>query len=214
MTLKVNEIFYSIQGETITAGMPSVFVRLTGCNLDCAYCDTRYARANGTDMEIGTIVQKIEQYPSADHVTITGGEPLAQPNAVFLMKQIIDRGWKCQIETNGSILMKDVPEKVRKIVDVKTPSSGESDSFDMRNLKYLTDRDEVKFIITDAEDYEFSRDFISKYHVKKGTIINFSPAFNTMVYQDLADRIIADGLHVRLNLQLHKIIWGPDAKGK
>src|SRR3990172_5614737 len=141
MTLKVNEIFYSIQGETITAGMPSVFVRLTGCNLDCAYCDTRYARANGTDMEIGTIVQKIEQYPSADHVTITGGEPLAQPNAVFLMKQIIDRGWKCQIETNGSILLKDVPEKVRKIVDVKTPSSGESDSFDMRNLKYLTDRD-------------------------------------------------------------------------
>jgi 7-carboxy-7-deazaguanine synthase len=214
MTLKVNEIFYSIQGETITAGMPSVFVRLTGCNLDCAYCDTRYARANGTDMEIGTIVQKIEQYPSADHVTITGGEPLAQPNAVFLMKQIIDRGWKCQIETNGSILLKDVPEKVRKIVDVKTPSSGESDSFDMRNLKYLTDRDEVKFIITDAGDYEFSRDFISKYHVKKGTIINFSPAFNTMVYQDLADRIIADGLHVRLNLQLHKIIWGPDAKGK
>ena len=214
MTLKVNEIFYSIQGETITAGMPSVFVRLTGCNLDCAYCDTRYARANGTDMEIGTIVQKIEQYPSADHVTITGGEPLAQPNAVFLMKQIIDRGWKCQIETNGSILLKDVPEKVRKIVDVKTPSSGESDSFDIRNLKYLTDRDEIKFIITDEGDYEFSKDFMSRHHVKKGTVVNLSPAFNTMSYLDLADRIISDGLPVRLNLQLHKIIWGPDAKGK
>jgi 7-carboxy-7-deazaguanine synthase len=214
MTLTVNEIFYSIQGETIAAGLPSVFVRLTGCNLDCAYCDTRYARDNGTAMEIETIVQKIEQFQSADHVTITGGEPLSQPNAVILLKQIIDRGWKCQIETNGSILLKDVPEKVRKIVDVKTPSSGESDSFDMRNLKYLTDRDEIKFIIADAGDYEFSRDFISKYHVKKGTIINFSPAFNTMTYQDLADRIIADGLPVRLNLQLHKIIWGRDAHGK
>ena len=214
MTLTVNEIFYSIQGETVTAGLPSVFVRLAGCNLDCAYCDTRYARDNGTAMEIGTIMQKIEGFPSADHVTVTGGEPLSQPNAVILLRQIIDRGWKCQIETNGSILLKDVPEKVRKIVDVKTPSSGESDSFDIRNLKYLNDRDEVKFIIADAGDYEFSRDFISKYHVKKGAVINFSPAFNTMSYSDLADRIIADGLSVRLNLQLHKIIWGPDARCK
>ena len=214
MTLTVTEIFYSIQGETITSGLPSVFVRLTGCNLDCAYCDTRYARDNGTPMEIGTIMQKIEEFPSADHVTITGGEPLAQPNAVILLKQIIDRGWKCQLETNGSILLKDVPEKVRKIVDVKTPSSGESDSFDIRNLKYLADRDELKFIITDAGDYEFSRDFIIKYHVKKGTVINFSPAFDTIRYSDLADRIISDGLTVRINLQLHKIIWGPDARGK
>lgn len=214
MTLTVNEIFYSIQGETITAGLPSVFVRLTGCNLDCSYCDTRYARDNGTAMEIGSIIQKIEEFPPADHVTVTGGEPLAQPNAVILLKQIIDRGWKCQIETNGSILLKDVPEKVRKIVDVKTPSSGESDSFDIRNLKYLTDRDEIKFIITDEGDYEFSKDFMSRHHVKKGTVVNLSPAFNTMSYSDLADRIIRDGLPVRLNLQLHKIIWGPDAKGK
>jgi 7-carboxy-7-deazaguanine synthase len=214
MTLTVNEIFYSIQGETITAGLPSVFVRLAGCNLDCAYCDTRYARDNGTAMEIGAIIRKIEEFPSLDHVTVTGGEPLAQPNAIALLRQILDRGWKCQIETNGSILLKDVPDKVRKIVDVKTPSSGESDSFDMRNLKYLTDRDEIKFVITDAGDYEFSRDFISKYHIKKGTVINFSPAFSTLGYSDLADRIIADGLPVRLNLQLQKIIWGPDARGK
>jgi 7-carboxy-7-deazaguanine synthase len=214
MTLTVNEIFYSIQGETITAGLPSVFVRLTGCNLDCSYCDTRYARDNGAAMEMGSIIRKIEEFPSADHVTVTGGEPLAQPNAVILLKQIIDRGWKCQIETNGSILLKDVPEKVRKIVDVKTPSSGESDSFDIRNLKYLTDRDEIKFIITDEGDYEFSKDFMSRHHVKKGTVVNLSPAFNTMSYSDLADRIIRDGLPVRLNLQLHKIIWGPDAKGK
>jgi 7-carboxy-7-deazaguanine synthase len=165
-------------------------------------------------MEMGSIIQKIEEFPPADHVTVTGGEPLAQPNAVILLKQIIDRGWKCQIETNGSILLKDVPEKVRKIVDVKTPSSGESDSFDIRNLKYLTDRDEIKFIITDEGDYEFSKDFMSRHHVKKGTVVNLSPAFNTMSYSDLADRIIRDGLPVRLNLQLHKIIWGPDAKGK
>lgn len=214
MTLTVNEIFYSIQGETITAGLPSVFVRLTGCNLDCSYCDTRYARDNGAAMEMGSIIRKIEEFPPADHVTVTGGEPLAQPNAVILLKQIIDRGWKCQIETNGSILLKDVPEKVRKIVDVKTPSSGESDSFDIRNLKYLTDRDEIKFIITDEGDYEFSKDFMSRHHVKKGTVVNLSPAFNTMSYSDLADRIIRDGLPVRLNLQLHKIVWGPDARGK
>ncbi|OHD64979.1 MAG: hypothetical protein A2176_04285 [Spirochaetes bacterium RBG_13_51_14] len=214
MTLTVNEIFYSIQGETCSAGLPSVFVRLTGCNLDCSYCDTPCAREDGTSLEIDSIIQKIEQYPSADHVTLTGGEPLLQTNAIHLLRQIIDRGWKCQIETNGSILLKDVPEKVRKIVDVKTPSSGESDSFEMRNLKYLTDRDEVKFLISSIEDYDFSRDFIDKYLARRGLVINFSPVYNTMPYAELADRIINDKLAVRLNLQLHKIIWGPDRKGR
>lgn len=216
MSLMVNEIFYSIQGETVTAGFPSVFVRLTGCNLDCAYCDTRYARDGGTAMELDNIIREIEGYPSADHVTVTGGEPMLQPNTVSLLKQIIDRGWKCQIETNGSILLKDVPEKVRKIVDVKTPSSGESESFETRNLKYLTDRDEIKFVISNMADYDFSRDFIGKYLVKKGVAVNFSPASGTgaMAGTELADLIIRDRLPVRLNLQLHKILWGPDAKGK
>lgn len=214
MTITVNEIFRSIQGETTTAGFPSVFVRLTGCNLDCAYCDTRYARENGTPMEIETILREIESRAPFDHVTLTGGEPLIQPASIHLVREILARGWNCQIETNGSILLKDLPEQARKIVDVKTPSSGESDSFEMRNLKYLNERDEIKFVISDGADYEFSRDFIAKYLTGRGTIINFSPAADTMPWKDLADRILADGLPVRLNLQLHRIIWGPDQGGR
>ncbi len=214
MNITVNEIFYSIQGETVTAGLPSVFVRLTGCNLDCAYCDTRHARESGEVMELDAIIRQIGLYPSADHVTVTGGEPMCQVNTVPLLRQIIEGGWKCQIETNGSILLKDVPEKVRKIVDVKTPSSGEADSFETRNLKYLTDRDEIKFVISDSADYDFSKDFLGKYLLKKGVIINFSPSSGVMSGQALADMIIRDRLPVRLNLQLHKILWGHDARGK
>ncbi len=213
MSLVVNEIFYSLQGETCTAGLPSVFVRLAGCNLDCSWCDTPYAR-EGAVMSIDDIMIGIESYPAADHATVTGGEPLAQANTVHLLRRIIERGWKCQLETNGSILLKDVPEKVRKIADVKTPSSGESDSFEMRNLKYLSDRDELKFAIATPEDYDFSRDFLAKYPPRKGVIVNFSPVFGVMSLSGLADSIIRDGLPVRLNLQLHKIIWGADARGK
>jgi 7-carboxy-7-deazaguanine synthase len=214
MTLIVNEIFYSIQGETMTSGFPSVFVRLAGCNLNCAYCDTRNAREVGTAMGMDAIIGEIEKYPSADHVTVTGGEPMLQTGTISMLKQILDRGWNCQVETNGSILLKDVPEKARKIVDVKTPSSGETDSFEMRNLKYLTDRDEIKFVISDMTDYEFSRDFIGKYLAKKGVVINFSPASGTMSAVVLADLIVKERLPVRLNLQIHKILWGPDAPGK
>lgn len=213
MNLLVNEIFYSLQGETSTAGLPSVFVRLAGCNLNCSWCDTPYAR-EGSAMELDEIMAKIEAHPSADHVTVTGGEPLAQVNTVHLLRRIVERGLRCQLETNGSILLKDVPEKVRKIADVKTPSSGESDSFEMRNLKYLSDRDELKFVIATAEDYDFSRDFLAKYPPRKGVIVNFSPVSGTMPPAELADRIIRDGLPVRLNLQIHRIIWGSDARGK
>lgn len=213
MNLVVNEIFYSIQGETSTAGLPSVFVRLAGCNLNCSWCDTPYAR-EGSPMELDEIMARIEAHPSADHITVTGGEPLAQANTVHLLRRIVERGLRCQLETNGSILLKDVPEKVRTIADVKTPSSGESDSFEMRNLKYLSDRDELKFVIATAEDYDFSRDFLAKYPPRKGVIVNFSPVFGTMPPSELADRIIRDGLPVRLNLQIHRIIWGADARGK
>jgi len=213
MSIIVNEIFYSLQGETTAAGLPSVFVRLAGCNLDCSWCDTPYAR-EGSPMEMDEIMSRIETYPAADHVTVTGGEPMAQANTVQLLRRIVERGWKCQVETNGSILLKDVPEKVRKIADVKTPSSGESDSFEMRNLKYLSERDELKFSIATEEDYVFSRDFLSKYPPRKGVIVNFSPVSGAMSGRELADRIIRDGLPVRLNLQLHKIIWGSDTRGK
>jgi 7-carboxy-7-deazaguanine synthase len=213
MTLIVNEIFYSLQGETRTAGLPSVFVRLAGCNLNCSWCDTRYAR-EGSVISIEAIMARIEGHPAADHVTVTGGEPLVQANTPHLLGLIVERGWNCQIETNGSILLKDVPARVRKIVDVKTPSSGESESFETRNLKYLGDRDELKFMIATEDDYVFSRDFIKKYPPRKAATVNFSPVAGTMPPSELADRIIRDGLPVRLNLQLHKIIWDPDVRGK
>lgn len=213
MTLIINEIFYSLQGETTRAGFPSVFVRLAGCNLNCAYCDTAYART-GAAMEIDTIIQTIEKYPGADHVTVTGGEPLIQSNTIALLKEIITRGWSVQLETNGSILIKDVPHVARKIVDIKTPSSGEVDSFEMRNLKYMSENDEIKFVISSMDDYDFSADFVGKYLLKKEVAINFSPVYQAISIQDLADRIISDNLPVRLNLQLHKIIWGPDQREK
>lgn len=214
MTLMVDEIFYSIQGETTSAGFPSLFVRLSGCNLDCSYCDTRHARSGGTSMELDDILRAVEQHPASNHVTITGGEPLLQANTVQLVRELIARRQKVQIETNGSILLKDLPEQARKIVDVKTPSSGEADSFEMRNLKYLTPIDEIKFVVATAEDYEYSADFIRKYLVKKDLTTNISPVFGAMPITELAERILSDDLPARLNLQLHKIIWGTDAKGK
>lgn len=214
MIITVTEIFRSIQGETTAAGHPSVFVRCTGCNLDCAYCDTRYAREGGTPMEIETVLAEIEGSAPFDHVTITGGEPLLQAGSILLAKEILDRGWRCQVETNGSILIKDLPEQARKIVDVKTPSSGEADSFEMRNLKYLTDRDELKFVISDTADYEFSKDFIAKYCARKGAVINFSPAAGAIPARELAERILDDRLPVRLNLQLHRVIFGPEQRGR
>jgi 7-carboxy-7-deazaguanine synthase len=214
MDLIVNEIFYSIQGETTTAGLPSVFVRLTGCNLNCSYCDSRHARSKGTPMSTDAIIAEIERYPCAHHVTITGGEPLLQNNTLLLAGDIIDKGWRLQIETNGSILLKDVPGQVRKIVDVKTPSSGEADSFEMRNLRYLSAGDEIKFVIATGADYEYSRDFIHKYPPNEGITVNFSPAHNAIPIEELAEKILADRLPVRLNLQLHTIIWGRNSEGR
>lgn len=212
--ITVNEIFHSLQGETSTAGFPSVFVRLTGCNLECAYCDTPGARTEGEAMDIDSILVKIASHPWFDHVTVTGGEPLLQAETTTLLAEILQRGWKCQIETNGSFLIRDVPPGVRKIVDVKTPSSGECDSFEMRNLKYLADNDEVKFVMSTVEDYEFAVDFTRKYLAGKKPVVNFSPAFGELDPADLADWILRDGLPVRLNLQIHRVIWGPDSSGK
>ena len=214
MSLLINELFYSIQGETTTAGFPSIFVRLTGCNLNCSWCDTPQARTEGAPMEVPAIIDRIETHPSAHHVTITGGEPLLQHDTIHLIREILAKGRRVQIETNGSILCKDVPEQARKIVDVKTPSSGEADSFEMRNLKYMSGRDELKFVIATAGDYDFSKEFFNKYCSGKGFIVNFSPVSNALSYKELADRIVVDNLPVRLNMQLHKIIWGDDAKGR
>ena len=212
MALIINEIFHSIQGETSTSGFPSVFIRLTGCNLNCVWCDTKYAKTAGNEMQIAEILKKIRDFGPVNHITITGGEPLTQVESIDLMKSLLKLNYNIQLETNGSILLKNVPRKVRKIVDVKTPSSGEVLSFLYENLYYINDRDELKFVISDIADYNYSRDFIMKNQGIKG-MINFSRVDKKMDYSKLAGLILIDRLPVRLNLQLHKIIW-PDGEPK
>ena len=214
MTLTVCEIFYSIQGETRDAGFPSVFVRCAGCNLNCAWCDTRHAREGGAAMTIDEVLTEAARRPAAHHLTLTGGEPLIQQASVTFVREAIRRGWRVQVETNGSILIRDVPEEARRIVDVKTPSSGEADSFEARNLRYLTAADELKFVIQDEADYVFAKDFCARYCAKIPATVNFSPAAGGMRPADLAERILRDSLPVRLNLQLHALLWGAGARGR
>jgi 7-carboxy-7-deazaguanine synthase len=213
MNLYINEIFHSIQGETIKSGYPSLFIRLAGCNLNCRFCDTQYAKDNGYYESVERLIDIASGYGHTDHITITGGEPLNQENSVILMNRLTELGHSVQLETNGSIDVKDVPSSVRKIVDVKTPSSGEESSFFFKNLDYLTENDEIKFVISDINDYNYSKNFIDRYLNGRNIIINFSPAFNMMKYKEIAELILSDRLKVRLNLQLHKIIW-PDGEPK
>ncbi|MDY6932862.1 MAG: radical SAM protein [Spirochaetota bacterium] len=207
MDLLVNETFYSIQGESSRAGFPSIFIRLCGCNLNCIYCDTEYAKAEGYTKSVEKIIEEMASHKSINHITITGGEPLLQINSIFLMERLIDIGYSVQLETNGSLSVKNVPAGVRKILDVKTPSSGEVTSFMFDNLNYLSKKDEIKFVIADIDDYNFAKDFLKKYLRKKKIIINFSPVLNSMSISELAELILIDRLQVRLNIQLHKIIW-------
>ncbi|MCP4135858.1 MAG: radical SAM protein [bacterium] len=206
MNIQVNEIFYSIQGETTTTGFPSLFIRLTGCNLNCVYCDTLYARKGGDSKTIFSLLETIKEYPSAHHITVTGGEPLLQENTIVLLQKIVDKGFSVQVETNGSIDLSVVPKGVRKIVDIKTPSSGEENSFLMKNLDFIDSRDEIKFVIYNNEDYLFSKDFVKYYLAKIKAVINFSPVSGVMSPKELSDNIARDRLPVRLNLQLHKIV--------
>ena len=205
MALKVHEIFYSLQGETTTSGFTSVFIRLAGCNLDCTWCDTPQAKSGGTDMTIDEIMTKVETMEPFNHVTLTGGEPLIQEEAVDLLHRLTDRGYDVQVETNGSILFDSMPRGVRIIADIKTPSSGEESSFRLENIKFLKKYDEVKFVIGIMEDYQFAKDFIKNNLAGVSCIINFTPAAKLMEPWALANLIIKDRLNVRLNLQLHKI---------
>jgi 7-carboxy-7-deazaguanine synthase len=213
MKLKINEIFHSIQGETTRAGFPSVLIRLTGCNLRCRYCDTAYAWTDGRDISIDEIISVVERYQAADHITVTGGEPLLQENSIHLMERLVRAGYDIQVETNGSISTRDVPPVIRKIVDVKTPSSGEENSFLFENLDYLGSGDELKFVISDKADYTYSKEFLKKYLEKRDIAINFSPVFNRMSFGELADLILHDSIRVRLNIQLHRLIW-PEGEPK
>lgn len=202
--LEVCEIFYSLQGESTYSGMPCIFIRLSGCNLRCRYCDTIYSHRKGKELSLSEIEEQIVAYPTR-LVELTGGEPLCQPGSILLMQRLIDKGYNVLIETNGSLRIKDIPKQVIRIVDVKCPSSGMGESFLPENLKYLKKSDELKFVIGDRGDYLFATEFLRVNKIKVGTV-HFSPVSPDLSPKDLAEWILEDGLKVKLSLQLHKIL--------
>jgi len=211
MALEVNEIFHSIQGESSWSGRPCVFIRLTGCNLRCAYCDTSYAYEQGRFMEIPEIMERVRRL-RCDLVEVTGGEPLIQADTPLLIGGLLDAGHTVLLETNGSIDIGVVDPRCIRIRDIKCPSSGMAGQNDLRNLQKLGVQDELKFVIGSREDYEFARDLLSTLPAARYKI-NFSPVFGSLALRSLAEWILEDRLPVRLNLQLHKIIWGPETRG-
>ena len=202
MGININQIFHSLQGETSLAGFQSLFIRLGGCNLNCTYCDTAYAKSheNSKLMSIDEIMAIAAQYSFVHHITITGGEPLIQKEAFNLIRLLCD-AFLVQVETNGSISITEGDRRARYIVDVKTPSSGQDNSFNFENISALSSNDEIKFVISDQTDYDFAKAFIFKYLIKTPAIINFSP-----VWEMTTRKIIEDKLNVRLNIQIHKLM--------
>lgn len=207
--MRVNEIFHSLQGESRTVGLPTVFVRLTGCPLRCGYCDTEYAFHEGQWMEIDRILAEVARL-GARHVTLTGGEPLAQRPARALLAGLCDAGYEVSLETSGAIDIGDVDRRVRIVMDVKTPGSGESEKNLASNLALLKPGDEVKFVVCDRADYEWSREFVRRERLDERCEALFSPAWGRLSPRDLADWILADRLPVRLQVQLHKLLWGEE----
>lgn len=214
MALKVNEIFYSIQGESSYAGRPCVFVRLTGCNLRCTYCDTQYAYEEGQQLEISEIIDRVTSYECL-LVDVTGGEPLLQKETPVLIRRLLEQGLEVLMETNGSYDINKVDKRCVRIVDIKCPSSGEQEENNLRNLTKLTGRDEIKCVIGGREDFEYAKRVLSLTDVKPFSInsVHFSPIFGKLDPKVLAGWILEDHLNVRLHLQLHKVIWGPEQRG-
>ncbi len=209
-TLRINEIFFSLQGETRTSGLPTVFVRLTGCPLRCQYCDTAYAFHEGSLMSLEQIDQLVSQYRTR-HVTVTGGEPLAQPNCLPLLSQLCDAGYRVSLETSGAMDIAGVDPRVVVILDLKTPGSGECDRNLESNIGLLKPDDEVKFVICDRRDYEWARAKTDQFDLTARVAeVLFSPSYGQLSYRELADWIVADQLPVRMQVQLHKIIWGDE----
>lgn len=207
MDLFITEIFHSIQGESTSAGFPAVFVRLSECNLRCSYCDTEYAYEKGEKISIDNLVNAIKQFENVHHVAITGGEPLLQENINLLVEKLLALRYIVQIETNGSQPIENIPVGAIRIVDVKTPSSNEEKSFHLKNINHLNKNDEVKFVIANNNDFEFAQKFIRTNLKECSSVINFSPVHKSMPANMLAELILKNKLNVRLNLQLHKIIW-------
>ena len=207
ITLKITEIFYSLQGESSTVGLPTVFVRLTGCPLRCGYCDSAYAFYGGERLTLSEILEKVASYRPR-YVCVTGGEPLAQRDCTQLLAQLCDAGYQVSLETSGALPLDDVDTRVIKVMDLKTPGSGEVNRNRWENLPLLQSQDQVKFVICHREDYEWARFKLDEHrlHERVGEVL-FSPSFGQIEPVQLAEWIIADNLPVRFQLQLHKLLW-------
>jgi 7-carboxy-7-deazaguanine synthase len=211
--LKINEIYPSIQGESTSAGRPCVFVRLTYCNLRCTYCDTEYAFYEGKDMSVQQVIDEVEKY-NCKLIEITGGEPLLQmEECLDLMNKLCDLGYEVMIETGGSLSIKEIDPRVKIIMDLKCPSSGMEKKNLYENLKYLKPTDELKFVIGNSEDYEWSVDKMKKFNLPGKCEILFSVVFGELEPVQLINWILEDKLDVRFQLQMHKYIWHPETKG-
>ena len=205
-TLIINEIFHSIQGESLSSGMPTVFIRLTGCPLRCDYCDTAYAFTEGSKKSFDEIVSEVEKY-NCKNITVTGGEPLSQKNTILLINHLNDLSYNVSIETSNAISIKNLGHKTIIILDVKTPGSKEESKNIIDNYKYLKPDDQIKFVICDLDDYEWAKDYIFKYNLHKICIILLSPSYEKMDIKLLAENMLKDNIPARLQTQLHKVIW-------
>ena len=212
MPLKINEIYYSVQGESTHAGRSCIFIRLTYCNLRCTYCDTEYAFYEGKDMEISEIMHEIQQW-DCNLVEVTGGEPLFQEECIDLLNDLVNSSYEIMLETGGSLSISDVPKNVIKIVDFKCPSSG----MEKKNLWSIVDDlqpdDEVKFVIGNREDFDWAKNRIEEYSLDKICTLLFSPTFGEIDPQQIVEWILTENLPVRIQMQMHKMIWSPEEKG-
>ncbi len=208
--VRLTEIFLSLQGETTSTGLPTVFVRLTGCPLRCGYCDTEYAFHGGTVHSLDAVLEQVTEFKTR-HVTVTGGEPLAQPGAIGLLTRLCDAGFSVSLETSGALDVSAVDPRVRKVVDIKTPGSGEVQRNLWSNLDHCGATDELKFVLVDRQDYDWARLKCDELGLYDGpSEVLFSPVADQLAGRDLADWIIADRIPVRMQLQLHKILWGDE----
>ena len=207
MKLRVYEIFHSLQGESSRVGLPTVFVRLTGCPMRCVYCDTEYALSGGGNMTLDEIMENVASY-GTKYVTVTGGEPLAQKPCLDLLKMLCDAGYEVSLETGGAIDTTGVDARVAVILDVKTPGSGEMENNVWTNLEHLKPKDEVKFVLCDRQDYDWAKQLLAERAISEKCSVLFSPVYSQVSPTELAEWILQDKLPVRMQVQLHKILWG------
>ena len=210
--MKINEIFKSIQGETSYAGLPCTFVRITGCNLRCSYCDTTYAYEEGREMSVGSIIDKVTKFKSK-LVCVTGGEPLSNKDVPLLIKELLNKDFTVIVETNGSYDIRALPQEAIKIMDIKCPDSNMNHLMCWQNIDYLTKSDEVKFILSSRKDYEWTKELIYKYNLSEITKVLIGTAFCILSPRLVVQWILEDNLDVRFQLQLQKYIWEPQSRG-